>query len=171
MSGLGFARFGSGSGWWFEVFVAGMHFGGEAMSRGDFLEESGELIDFGGFEAGAHELVVSVGDVADFGQNFRAAGREVKRVEAAVLSILSARYELSGFEGVDDGDETAGVHAKGFGEELLTDAGGLAKQAKDAGVGRGKLEGRTPGRNVSRPEREGRRRRFFCAPACILLLH
>jgi hypothetical protein len=143
MSGLGFGWFAglAGSGGRLEVSIAGMDFGREALRSGDLLKQRCKLFYFGGLEAGAHELVVGAGEVADLGEGICAAGGEAKRVEAAVLGVGSAGDELARFERVDDGDEAAGVHAEGFGELLLTDARGLAKQAKDANVGGRELEG------------------------------
>jgi hypothetical protein len=60
---------------------------------------------------GAHEVVVSARDVADFGEGLVPALSEVKRVETAVFWVLRACNELAGFESVDDGDEAAGVQA------------------------------------------------------------
>lgn len=121
MSGLGFARFVSlaGSRGWPEVFIAGMDFGCEALRGGDLSEERRKLFCFGGLEAGAHEVVVGACEVADLGEGFCAARGEVQRVEAAVLGVGRAGDEFAGFEGVEDGDEAAGVHAEGFGELLL----------------------------------------------------
>ena len=124
-----------------QVFIAGVDFGSEALGGGDFLEQRCKLFYFCALEAGGHEFVVGAGDIADLGEGVGAAGGEAERVEAAVLGVGCAGDELARFEGVEDGDEAAGVHAEGFGELLLADAGRLAKQAKDAGVGGRELEG------------------------------
>lgn len=116
-----------------------MDFGREALRGGDLLEERCKLFCFGGLEAGGHEFVVGAGEVADLGEGVGPAGGEAEGVEAAILGVGSAGEELAGLESVEDGDETAGVHAEGFGELLLADAGRLAEQAKDAGVGGGEF--------------------------------
>jgi len=116
-------------------------FGREALRGGDLLEQRCKLFNFGALEAGAHELVVSACEVADLCECVGAASGEAERVKTAVLGIGSAGDEFARFEGVNDGDETAGVHAEGFGELLLADAGRLAEQAEDAGVGGRELEG------------------------------
>ena len=124
-----------------QIFISGMDFGCEALSGGDFLEQRCKLFYFGALEAGAHEFVVGAGEIADLGERVGAASGEAKGVEAAVFGVGCAGDELARFEGVEDGDEAAGVHAEGFGELLLADAGRLAKQSKDAGVGGRELEG------------------------------
>jgi hypothetical protein len=75
-----------------------------------------------------------LGDRADLSEHLATWFGEAEGIEAAVFWVGLAGEEFAGLKRVDDGDETAGVHAESLGELLLADAGPVAQQTEDAGL-------------------------------------
>jgi len=124
-----------------EVAESRMDAGLQSLLFGDLLEERRELLTLVSGEARRHLLVVLAPDAADLGERPFALPGQMQRVGAPILGLFLPIDEAAPLELVDNRHQACGVHAEPERQILLAQAGRLAEEADDAGVGRLERQG------------------------------
>lgn len=121
-----------------------MHPGGEALGGSHAAEEVGEGAALAGVEAREESVLVLGGEACEVTDEVVAGGREVHRVQPAVVGVPAPFEHPAPLEGVHERDQAGGRGAELRGERLLAAARLAGDRAEEPGLGRCEVDGGHP---------------------------